>query len=80
MEKGFVILTENELENICGEFFDKGYYSSLYQTDTTDRSVEIFSKWKDELLKKVIERSNKLMIEPNVMQLCLVADLKEQNF
>jgi hypothetical protein len=57
MEKGFVILTESELENICGEFFDKGYYSSLYQTDTTDRSVEIFSKWKDELLKKVIERS-----------------------
>jgi hypothetical protein len=57
MEKGFVILTESELENICGEFFDKVYYSSLYQTDTTDRSVEIFSKWKDELLKKVIERS-----------------------
>jgi hypothetical protein len=60
MEKGFVILTESELENICGEFFDKGYYSSLYQTDTTDRSIEIFSKWKDELLKKVIERSKQI--------------------
>jgi hypothetical protein len=39
MERGFVILTEVELEKICGEFFDKGYYSNLYSTDTTDRSI-----------------------------------------
>lgn len=57
MEKGFVILTESELENICGEFFDKGYYANLYRTETTDNSTEIFSKCKDEILKKVMESS-----------------------
>lgn len=58
MENGLIILTEKELEDICGEFFDKGYYSSLYQTDTTDKSIDIFSKCKGDILNKVIERSN----------------------
>jgi hypothetical protein len=53
-EKEFVVLTQKELEDICGEFFDKGYYASLYSTDTTDKSVEIYSECKDEILKKVL--------------------------
>ena len=57
MKKRFVILTETELENICGQFFDKGYYANLHRTEKTDNSTEIFSKCKDEILKKVIERS-----------------------
>lgn len=52
---GFVILTESELEKICGEFFDKGYYTNFYRNDNTlgrtDNSTEIFSKCKDEILK-----------------------------
>jgi hypothetical protein len=60
MENGFIILTESELENICGEFFDKGYYSALYQTDTIDMSIEIYSGCKDELMKKVKKRSDEI--------------------
>ncbi len=60
MEKGFVILTETELENLCGQFFDKGYYGALYQTDKIDKSTEIYSSCKNELLNKqskLIERT-----------------------
>lgn len=46
-----IVLTKKELEDICGSFFDRGYYSGLYQADTTDKSIEIFLKAKKELLQ-----------------------------
>lgn len=63
----FVILTEQELENICGEFFDKGYYANLYRTETTDNSTEIFFNCKNEILKKVIERSKQHMTKEELI-------------
>ncbi len=60
MDTGFVILTEAELEDICGQFFDKGYYSILYQTDTTDNSISIFTNCKDGLLKNIKRSDGKM--------------------
>jgi len=56
-EKGVVILTIQELENICRVFFDKGYYTNLYRTDTTDNSTEVFANCKNGLLRKVIKQT-----------------------
>lgn len=57
MDKGFVILTEIELEKLCGRFFNRGYYSAFHKADRKDRSVEIYQFCKTEFLKDILARS-----------------------
>lgn len=40
------ILTETELEKICGRFFDRGYYSALYQQEKDDKSIDVWNECK----------------------------------
>ena len=44
IEKRPVIeVTEEELKQVCGEFFDVGYYSALYQDNHDDNSLKVYS-------------------------------------
>ena len=59
MENGFIILTENELEEICVEFFDRGYYANLYRTKTTDNSTDVYEEYKNDVWENLIKKFKK---------------------
>jgi|LauGreDrversion4_2_1035121.scaffolds.fasta_scaffold3805229_1 hypothetical protein len=52
-DKKLYVLTESELQNICSRFFDRGYYSALYQEDVDDKSTDVWFKCKDSLLSEI---------------------------
>ena len=51
--KKLFILTETELQNICGKFFDKGYYSAFYKADNVDKSTNVWAECKDSLFSEI---------------------------
>jgi len=51
--KKLFILTETELENICGKFFDRGYYLALYQAENIDKSIDVWCECKDSFLSEI---------------------------
>ena len=51
-----IVLTENQLEDICARFFDTGYFKGMYQQSNKDRSIEIFDKRRDEIFPEILKK------------------------